>query len=220
MMVTTKQASNLTGWITLVILSLPLVACGDGSASDKMSMVTKKSLNDDKEGTIKRTFSAAMSPLEDIGLRKRDIPDLLAQLSENPYFPPPKPFKCDGVKQEMADLDVLLGPDIDAPKVALSANAQYVEAGTEMVQDAVVGLVKSQVNVIPFRSIVRRITGADSHEKAVAKAVEGGKLRRAYLRGLAHAQFGDSCLPTPRIITAEQATAEKADSQDLELAKN
>lgn len=214
-MVTHLQARKLTGWIALAILTLPLVACN--SAPKNMSLVTEKSLNDKDDGTVKRTFSAAMTPLEDMGLRKRRIPDLLVQLAENPYFPPPKPVKCDGVKKEMADLDMILGPDIDVPKAALSANEEYAEAGTEMVQDAVVGLVRSQVNVIPFRSIVRRITGAESHEKAVAQAIEGGKLRRAYLKGLSQAKFGDSCLPNPRIITTD--AEEKTDSQHLEVAK-
>lgn len=216
-MVTTLQASNFTGWIALALLTLPLVACD--SMSEKSHFVTSKSLNDKDDGAVKKTFSAAMTPLEDMGLRKRSIPDLLTQLAENPYFPPPKPYKCDGVKQEMADLNIILGDDFDTPKVALTANAQYVEAGTEMVQDAVVGLVRSQVNVIPFRSIVRRITGADKHEKAVARAIEGGKLRRAYLRGLAQAEFGDSCLPTARVVTAEAPEAEKTDSEHLEVAK-
>ena len=212
-MVRTLQASKLNGWIAVAILSLPLVACE--TATEKAHFVTSKPLNAGKDqSTIDATFSAALTPLEDLGLRKREIPDLLAQLSENPYFPPPKPIKCEGVKKELADIDALLGVDIDVPKVALTANQKYAAAGIDFVEDSMVGFVRSQVNIIPLRSIVRRITGANSHEKDVAKAIEGGKLRRAYLKGLSEAKFGDSCLPTPRVITAE-----KDRDEELEVAK-
>lgn len=211
-----RQAGKWTGRIAVLILALPLVACD--TASEKAHFVTSKPLNANSkdEKTVDAAFSAALTPLEDMGLRKRDIPTLLQKLAENPYFPPPKPVKCEGVKQEMADLTVLLGPDIDTPQVALSANQQYAEKGAEMVHDALVGLVRSQTSVIPFRSIVRRITGAESHEKQVARAIESGKLRRAYLRGLAHAKFGDSCLPAPQVITAQVQT--ELASKDVELA--
>lgn len=216
-MVTNKQTSKLTGWVAVMILCTPLIACS--TVSENSHIVTAKPLRDKNEMSFKgardATFSAALSPLEDIGLRKRDIPELLEQLAQNPYFPPAKPYKCDAIKQEMADLDTLLGDDDKKEEVALSANAQYAMAGAEMVQDAVVNLVKSQVNVIPFRSIVRRITGANKHEKHVAQAVQGGNLRRAYLRGLAQAEFGDACLPSPRMVTAQTDTKDQTAIQRL-----
>lgn len=212
-MVTTLQASNLTRWIALVVLALPLVACE--TATENTRFLTAKPLNAGRDqSTQDAVFSAALTPLEDLGLRKREIPDLLAQLSENPYYPPPKPIKCEGVKEEMAKLDMLLGIDLDVPKVALSANEKYAQAGAEFVEDSVIGFVRSQVNIVPLRSIVRRITGANSHEKDVARAIEGGKLRRAYLKGLAHAEFGEKCLPSPRILTAG-----KGSDEALEVAK-
>lgn len=213
-MVTKLQARNRTRGITIsmLILMLPLMACE--TVSENSHYVTKKSLKDREEVTLKgageASFSAALSPLEDLGLRKRDIPELLAKLAQNPYYPPPKPFKCDAVKAEMDQLNVLLGDDIDEPKVALKDDESYVMAAAEMAQDAVVGLVKSQVNILPYKSILRRLTGAKKHEKLVAKAIQGGNLRRAYLRGLSVAEFGDSCLPGPVIVTADAGEEPKA----------
>lgn len=199
-------------------LLLPLLAaCGMGEAvSSRTHLVTHKSLNDRELGTVDKAFSAAMTPLEDIGLRKRKIPGILKVLREDPYALPPQ-LSCDTVKSEMADLTLVLGPDVDTPKVALTEEEQYREVGGNLLEDAVVGLVRSQTDFLPFRSILRRLTGANSHEKKVNQALEAGKLRRAYLRGLADAKFGDSCMPKPKILKAE--AEEKKDSPALEFVK-
>lgn len=222
------QARMLAKRIGMLILAAPLlIACEGGmpELGGKAAYLTNKPLDVNAQGTRAAAFSAALTPLEDIGLRKRQIPEMLQMLSDNPYTPPEK-IVCDEVKKEMADLNVLLGADIDTPKVALSAQDQMIEDGTNMISDAVVGLVRSQANIVPFRSIVRRLTGAASHEKAVNRAVEAGKLRRAYLRGVADAKFGSSCIPKLKVITAEAekpseaATDEqKSDAEPLEVAK-
>lgn len=204
--------------IFLLILVAPLLfACQTVSEYDLgKNQLTSKPLNDKEQSTVKKVFSATLTPLEDLGVRKREIPEMLKMLSENPYMPPTK-VTCDEVKHEMADLTVLLGPDVDTPKMALSAQEQMMEDGSTMVEDAVVGLVRSQTSIIPLRGIVRRLTGANSHEKKVTQAVEAGKLRRAYLRGIAHAKFDNACIPHPQVITA---TAEpKNDAELLEIAK-
>lgn len=212
------QSARFTRRMLPLLLAAPfLFACETITSYDLgKNQLTAKPLSDNGQGTVKKAFSAALTPLEDLGVRKREIPDMLRMLAENPYMPPAK-YSCDEIKHEMTDLTVLLGPDVDTPKVALSAQDQMMEDGSNMVEDAVVGLVRSQTSIIPLRSIVRRLTGANSHEKQVAKAVEAGKLRRAYLRGLAHAKFDNACIPHPEVITA---TAEpKNDAVPLEIAK-
>lgn len=212
------QVALLTRRIIPVLLVAPLLfACETVTSYDLgKNQLTAKPLTDSDQGTVKKVFSAALTPLEDLGVRKRDIPSMLTMLTENPYMPPAK-LTCEEIKHEMADLTVLLGPDFDTPKTALSAQDQMMEDGSNMLEDAVVGLVRSQTSIIPLRSIVRRLTGANSHEKRVAKALEAGKLRRAYLRGLAHAKFETACIPHPEVITA---TAEpKKDAEPLEIAK-
>lgn len=200
----------------LLLLAAPLlVACG--SVSGRTHLVTEKAFTDTDKSTIDLTLSAAMTPLEDLGLRKRKIPGILTTLMQDPYALPAN-YSCEAVKSEMADLTLIIGPDIDSkPQAALSAQEEYLEKGGNLLQDAVVGFVRSQTDFLPFRSILRRLTGANSHEKAVAQALQAGTLRRAYLRGLADARFGDKCLPKPKIITA--ATDEKNDSPVLEFVK-
>lgn len=53
-----------------------------------------------------------------------------------------------------------------------------------MARDQAVGMVRSKVDIIPFRGVVRRVSGADRHAKAVERAYQAGRLRRAFLKGL------------------------------------
>ena len=213
----------------LVLVALMLTACSSGSHSDSLvDSVTSKPLTagpngNGVTGTADAAFTAALSPLEDLGIRKRKIPPTLKQIAENPYAMPAT-LECDSLKQEMAQIDTLLGPDVDQPKMALTAAEEYAQTGGEMAQDAVVGFVRAQTNVIPLRSIVRRITGANKNEKEVNNAIQAGNLRRAYLRGLAEAKFGSSCLATRRIISTQADTPKadeeaKADTPKVEDAK-
>lgn len=202
------------GHLLLMIAPL-LIACG--TVSEKSHLVTEKAFTDTDKSTIDLTLSAAMTPLEDLGLRKRKIPTILNTVIKDPYSLPAH-YTCETVKGEMADLTLIIGPDIDSkPKAALSAQEEIMEKGSSLLEDAVVGFVRSQTDFLPFRSILRRLTGANTHEKAVAQALQAGTLRRAYLRGLADARFGNQCLPKPKIITA--ATDEKKPSAVLEFVK-
>jgi hypothetical protein len=166
--------------------------------------------------TIDKAANAALTPLDDIGIKRDEIPQKLQELVENPYSVP-KPLKCATIKEEIASLDTLVGPDFDAPKVAISDNEKYAIAGGELIEDGIVGFVRSQTSFIPFRGILRSITGAKAHEKAIAKAKEAGKIRRAYLKGLASAKFGKSCPLAPTGVIAEKKK-EKPASEHLEVA--
>jgi hypothetical protein len=170
------------------VLALMLAACS--SKSDYADKTAGKAVN------------AALTPAEDIGIKRDEIPEELKKLVENPYFTP-KPLRCKTIKEELAGLNELLGTDMDMPKVALKDGESYAETGADMIQEGIVGLVRSYTNIIPYRSIVRSLTGAKSHEKALVKAREAGKLRRAYLKGLASAKFGTSCKLSPEIVTAD-----------------
>lgn len=199
------------------MLAAPLLFACETVSAGSMSL-TQKSLTDSNQKTMDAAFSAALTPLEDIGLRKREIPEQLQALIATPYIPPK--MQCETLKHEIADIDALLGPDVDAPKAALTAQESYMETGGNLLQDAVVGLVKSQTDFIPFRSIVRRLTGANAHEKLVTQAVEAGKLRRAYLRGVSEAKFGAKCPIGPQLIApTNEASAKPVKEQDLEIAK-
>jgi hypothetical protein len=55
------------------------------------------------------------------------------------------------------------------------------EMGGEAALDAIADFASS---AIPFRGWVRRLSGAESHQKRVQAAISAGEARRAYLKGL------------------------------------
>jgi hypothetical protein len=213
------QASRWAIQVGILILASQLLFACD-TFSEKKHYVTSKSLNAEEQGTASKAFSAALTPLEDMGFRKREIPPLLHDLSANPYTRVEATAECQVLQKQMADLETLLGPDVDTQKVALTAQESYIETGTSMIGDAVVGLVKSQANIIPLRGIVRRVTGAESHEKEVNAAIQAGKLRRAYLRGYADARYAGKCSPHPNLIPVgtEQPVKEVKAASGTEMA--
>jgi hypothetical protein len=114
---------------------------------------------------------AVGQPFRDLSLIRDKAPEILMRAAEAPYDLPVG-VDCIQIRLEIADLDVVLGPDIDvlATKKGLSANA--------LAGDLIGGVVK-----IPFRGIVRRVSGAQSREEAIRAAVLAGMVRRGFLKG-------------------------------------
>jgi hypothetical protein len=62
-----------------------------------------------------------------------------------------------------------------------------------MANNAAVGAVRgASRSIIPFRGLVRQMTGADAHAKEVDTAIQAGKVRRAYLKGVG---MNKNCAP-------------------------
>lgn len=194
------------------LVSLSLSACSMGS--DKLEL--------DAHGSAKEAIDAATGPLEDLNLRKREIPPLLASAARNPYAKPEK-AKCDVVRTEVAQLDELLGPDIEPKEVEVASaddnfmgisdvempdRQQMISGAGSMVHDGIIGAIRSRTNILPFRSIIRKISGADRHQRHLAEAYEAGKLRRAYLKGYAMERFGKKCLDKPIAIEVKEDHSE------------
>lgn len=176
-----------------LLLALVCTACsGENDPKPNASLSTMDVLSTTFDATTDGIYTAITSPLHDLSLMEDEIPAPLVTVSDNPYSMPD--FKrCSTLRDEMAALNSALGPDVDAPKLIYDDFDSATLKGTGMLKDAAVGFVHSQANVLPVRDIVRSITGANAHDKEMAKAVEAGKLRRAYLRGIAMAKFGRKC---------------------------
>lgn len=170
--------------LILAVLCLVVVACTMGTDRSLTQSVT-----DTVVGTGKDAFSALQTPLEDLNLKRDPIPKMLEICATNPYAMPLPP-QCATIPTELTELNRLLGPDMEPeplpwlPKPKKIAIRPYVSQGVSMAQDQAVGIVRSKVDIIPFRGMVRRVTGAEKHAKKVARAYEAGKLRRAFLKGL------------------------------------
>jgi hypothetical protein len=119
---------------------------------------------------------AVLTPLNDINLRKSEIPFLLDSM-ENPYLMP-NDSSCYALMVEIDKLTQLLGADVDDPD---TANGSTRQVALNAVSSTVGGL-------IPFRSLIRTATGASRHEKEVERSYRKGVARRGYLKGVAAAK--------------------------------
>lgn len=133
-----------------------------------------------------RFTDAASTPLNDFNLVQAPIPQALIDARQRLYKPPADP-SCAALAAELRGLDEVLGPDLDAP--ATASNPGLVERGGELMGDAAVGAVRNTAeSIVPFRSWVRKLTGAERYSKDVAAAIAAGAARRSFLRGLGSAR--------------------------------
>jgi hypothetical protein len=129
-----------------------------------------------------RFADAATAPLSDLNLMRADIPPLLEEARQHPYLVPAD-SSCAALTTDIAALDLILGPDLDAPST--NDNPSLIERGSDEATNAAVGALRSTTeSVIPFRGWVRRLTGADRYSKKVAASVTAGSIRRAFLKGI------------------------------------
>ena len=112
-------------------------------------------------------------PVRDIGLAKDKIPPILEAAIASPYGL--RSSRCKAVVAELVQLNEALGRDFDSPVVKGDKASQIASAGGE----ALVGML------IPFRGLVREVTGAASAERRRIAAINAGIARRGVLRGIA-----------------------------------
>jgi len=125
---------------------------------------------------------AVTAPLVDLNVRRDQIPTVLLQAQANPYDRR-NLNRCSTVAAEVARLNEALGPDRDepAPVDGSTLNERMQDALAEGALDAI---RDATTDFIPYRSWVRQLSGAQARSKTVQDAVEAGRLRRAYLKGL------------------------------------
>lgn len=121
-----------------------------------------------------RARDIATQPARDVGLQRGEIPPVLQRAVADPY-------SLDGVgtcarlAAAVIELNAVLGPDFDAPpEESGSEGGRIAEAGGR-------ALVNS---VIPFRGLVRELSGAASADRELRAAVNAGVARRGFLRGV------------------------------------
>lgn len=147
---------------------------------------------------------AALSPLEDLNLKRDEIPPLLAGM-DSPYDLPTN-ITCRDIDALIAQLDYVLGPDWDTPDPDERLRTEVL---ADSASEATLSAIASQASgIIPFRSLVRKATGAESHEKKYNQAYKIGAQRRAYLKGIGLAK---GCpLPARPDFEARQAEVDDA----------
>lgn len=124
---------------------------------------------------------AVASPLYDINVLKTKIPVVLLEARDRPYQLP-TPMTCTEIARSIEPLDEALGPDLDQPPSG--DNPGLLERGGELAVGAVEGAASG---LLPMRSWVRRLSGAERHDRLVREAIIAGGVRRSFLKGLGQA---------------------------------
>jgi hypothetical protein len=136
--------------------------------------------SDLKEGaqvTTDGLGDALSTPLKDVNIVRDEIPAVLQDAAKGPYARP-DPMTCARITALLLPLNGALGPDIDEMKVDTESLG---EQGGDAALDAIADFAAS---AIPYRSWVRKLSGADAQQKRMRAAVAAGEIRRAYLKGL------------------------------------
>lgn len=183
-----------------MIAVLALAGCSTTPGGQRERFVPSRPMTgivyDTAVGTAEGAWQAVQIPIEDLNLKRQAIPPKLQEVVKNPYAMQPH-MLCAGIRAEITELDALLGPDVCTPQnptgMIVSRKGEYVEKGANAAREQAIGIVRRRADVIPFRGVVRYVSGADSHAKAVERAYEAGRLRRAFLKGFA-ASLGPDCL--------------------------
>ncbi|MES2298229.1 MAG: hypothetical protein V4582_14380 [Pseudomonadota bacterium] len=171
---------------TALILSLPLLLAACASTDGVKPAATPASepatsVNAAKPGRGQQVGDVMSSPLNDLNLANTPIPPILQEARLHPYLPPSEQ-SCEALAALVRELDAVLAPDLDAEAVPGSGAAGMVEnAGMSALRRTIEGFV-------PFRGILRTLSGADRYADTVAASIVAGNIRRAYLKGLGQAK--------------------------------
>lgn len=113
----------------------------------------------------------AETPLRDFNVKKDGIPSVLEAAARDPYAVAGL-STCSAVAAAIRDLDTVLGPDFDTGET----KRRGVTAGK--VAESAVG------SLIPFRGLIREVSGAASAERQLQVAIFAGATRRGFLKAL------------------------------------
>ncbi len=128
----------------------------------------------EKDSTLDKAGRIASQPIRDIGIAKTKTPEVLERALVSPYAVPAK--GCTAIKSALVELNAALGPDFGTGReVNVDRFGDLAEAGGSAVVNS----------LIPFRGLVREVSGAGPAERRRDAAVAAGLARRGYLRGVA-----------------------------------
>lgn len=149
---------------------------------------------------------AITQPLSDANLKRKEVPPALLAIRDNPYA-------LDGIRTcrqiiaEVEKLDRVLGPDLD--QIETDPDARKRREGAANVAG---GLISS---LIPFRFLIREISGANRSDQEFRASIYAGVVRRGFLKGVGQQR---RCRapgrPFTRFESAQEAAAEILEDKD------
>jgi hypothetical protein len=119
----------------------------------------------------------ATQPLQDINVKTKRIPEILELARGGPYETTGL-RNCAAINRNIAALTEVLGTDFDTPEDRRpNRGRQAANVGKSVVQ-----------SLIPFRGVIREVSGAAGAQREWDAAVDAGIARRGFLRGIARSR--------------------------------
>ncbi len=170
------RAHILGRFLIAAVLAVGVASCSSGRTAD-----TRRGVTD-----------AAYIPLRDVNLIRPEIPLLLRNL-QYPYSTATL-TDCAAVTREIGQLDAVLGPESYQP----GPNRNIWDRSGDFVEEQAIEAAQGTAqDLIPFRSWVRRISGASRAEREALRAVANGQQRRTFLRGYGASLGCPGMIPPP-----------------------
>lgn len=167
-----KMASGATetGELTMIRTTMLLATGLCLVATSALAQGQDKAKRPMTDQNVSATDVAA-TPIDDLNLRKKNVPDVLIAAQDAPYSLRGM-RTCAQFSRAITGLNAVLGDDIDVAQ----AKGQRVNTGL---------LAKSAIgSFIPFEGVIKEISGANAHERSVQSAIYAGSVRRAFLKGV------------------------------------
>jgi hypothetical protein len=128
---------------------------------------------------VSHVEKAVTQPARDVNLKQDEIPPRLLEIQKAPYDL--AGIKgCRAITTEIASLRPMLGPDVNEDPAI--SRAEKRERSVSRVAGGLLG------SFIPFRGVLREVTGANAAEQRYQKALSAGFARRSFLKGMAASQ--------------------------------
>lgn len=173
----------------LMVFAASALLAGQAQARDQEKPITNRDPN---------AMDVAKTPMTDLNLSKDEIPALLIEAQTRPYALTGL-GKCAQLIAAVEQFDTMLGPDIDLPQ----------EERERISEGRVAKWVVS--SFIPFRGLIREISGANDQERKFTAAIQAGLTRRGFLKGVGASRGCKypASPATPAVVAAHKAEREK-----------
>lgn len=167
-------------------MALSLAAATPALAGDKDRPITNREPD---------AVDVAKTPMTDLNLARTEIPALLVEAETRPYSTQ-NLDTCAQLVAAVEELNAVLGPDLDLPR---SERARFSKG---RIAQWAVG------TFIPFRSLIREVSGANRQEREIRDAIVAGMARRGFLKGLGAARnCAYPASPATESVLAQHASA-------------
>lgn len=161
--------------IALLTLTLVLVA---GAAAAQNNASEEAPPPNRMRDVGRSAGKIASQPARDVGVARTDIPPVLQAAANAPYSVEGI-RTCRDISTAFHALTDVIGPDFKAGEVKKENRAgKLAEAGGKTIVNS----------LIPFRGLVREVTGAAPAQRRLERAIASGYARRGFLRGMHQAR--------------------------------